>query len=539
MSENKFLKGAAILGIAGIITKVMGIFFRIPLTNWVGADGLSYYSAVYPIYTFFLIISTAGIPVAISRMVSERIAVKNYGGAHKVFKVSVMLMGVIGLVSFILVYFGADFIQDVFLKHPDTKYSLEAVAPSLFLVPIMSAYRGYFQGRQNMNPTAISQLVEQLFRVIFGLGLAYYLLNAGNDKVSAGAIFGGTVGAGAGLATVIIIYLFSLRTIKRYINRNKSRIEPETSKEIIEEILIISVPITIGACILPLINMIDATLVMRRLQATGWSYVESKLLWGRLGGYCSALVGMPQVFVQAIVMSLVPAISASFKVNNRLEVNENISFAMRASMIIGFPCTLGMIVLAKPILLLLYPSQVEEATQAVPTLIIMCVSIVFLSAMQTLTGALQGIDKQMIPVKTLAIGAVIKVVVTYILVGIPFINVNGAPIGTILAYIVSMVLNILYLKRYANVKLDNMLTFIKPLIASIIMGISTWLVYKIIFFIIKSNTVATLLAIVFGVLIYGLLILFMGIITLKEIEKLPKGEKISALVKRTVRKLIK
>lgn len=539
MSENKFLKGAAILSIAGIITKVMGIFFRIPLTNWVGADGLSYYSAVYPIYTFFLIISTAGIPVAISRMVSERIAVKNYGGAHKVFRVSVMLMGTIGLVSFVLVYFGADFIQDVLLKHPDTKYSLQAVAPSLFLVPIMSAYRGYFQGRQNMNPTAVSQLAEQLFRVLIGLGLAYYLLSSGNDKVSAGAIFGGTVGAGAGLFTVIIIYLLSLNTIKRYINRNKSRIEPETSKDIVKRILIIAVPITIGACILPLINMIDSMVVMRRLQATGWSYGESKLLWGRLGGYCSSLVGMPQVFVQAIVMSLVPAISAGFKVNNKVQVNENISFAMRAAMIIGFPCTLGMTVLAKPILLLLYPNQVAEATQAVPTLIIMCVSIVFLSAMQTLTGALQGIDKQMVPVKTLAIGAVIKVVVTYILVGIPAINVNGAPIGTILAYVVSTILNILYLKKYADCKLDNRLTFTKPLIASVIMGIITFIVYKILYFILRSNAIATLLAIGAGMIVYGLLVLLMGIITLKEIEKLPKGDKVAGYVKRTVRKIIK
>ena len=158
MSQNKFLKGAAILGIAGIIVKVMGVFFRIPLTNWVGADGISYYSSVYPIYTFFLILSTAGIPVAVSRMVSERIAVSNYGGAHKVFHTALWFLSLLGFVTFAIVYFGAGFIESHVLKNEGTMMALQAIAPALFIVPVMSAYRGYFQGRQNMNPTAISQL---------------------------------------------------------------------------------------------------------------------------------------------------------------------------------------------------------------------------------------------------------------------------------------------------------------------------------------------------------------------------------------------
>ncbi len=535
MSENKFLKGAAVLGIAGIFTKVLGMFFRIPLTNWVGAEGLSYYGAVYPIYTFFLILSTAGIPVAISRMVSERIAVKNYGGAHKVFRTSVWLMGSIGMASFLIVYFGAGFIEKVVLKNPGTIYSLQAIAPSLLIVPIMAAYRGYFQGRQNMNPTAISQLIEQLFRVIVGLGLAYYLIKAGFPAVSAGAIFGGTAGAGVGLFVVILIYLMSYKTIKRYINRNKSHIEDEKSSDIVKKMLTIAVPITIGACILPLVNAIDAMLVLRRLQAAGWTLIESKLLWGRLAGYVSALVGMPQVLIQAIVMSLVPAIAASYKLNNHKEVEQNIGFAMRASMIIGFPCAMGMLALSKPILLLLYPRQVEEATGAVPTLMIMCISIIFLSTMQTLTGALQGIDKQMIPVKNLAIGALAKVVVTYILLGIKFININGAPIGTIVAYFVATVLNMRYIRRVAGVKLDMGLTFVRPFIASGIMGVAAWLMYKLSFMIIRSNALSTMAAIGVGAIMYGILIMYMGVITKDEIAKLPKGDKIVKAIGRFVK----
>ena len=163
MASNKFLKGAAVLGVAGILVKVMGMFFRLPLTNWIGAEGMSYYSSVYPIYVFFLTISTAGIPVAISKMVSERVVVNNYEGAHKVFHTSLWLMAAFGFVSYMIVHLGSGFIEDTILKNPGTSYSLEAIAPSLFLVPIMATYRGYFQGRQNMNPTAISQFFEQLF----------------------------------------------------------------------------------------------------------------------------------------------------------------------------------------------------------------------------------------------------------------------------------------------------------------------------------------------------------------------------------------
>ena len=239
MSKNSFLKGAAILGIAGIIVKVMGVFFRIPLTMWIGENGMSYYGSVYPIYTLFLIISTAGIPVAISRMVSERIAVKNYAGAHKVFQISVWLMAALGFISFCIVYFNAGFIEESILRNPGSRLSLEAIAPSLILVPIMSAYRGYFQGRQNMNPTAVSQLFEQLFRVVVGLGLAYFLLDAGYEAVCAGATFGSTAGAGAGLFIVVIIYLLSLKTRKRYIRRNKSHSEIESSWSIVKKILII------------------------------------------------------------------------------------------------------------------------------------------------------------------------------------------------------------------------------------------------------------------------------------------------------------
>lgn len=534
-NSNKFLKGAAVLAVAGLLVKVMGVFFRVPLTNWVGAEGMSYYSSVYPFYTFFLLLSTAGIPVAISRMISERTAVKNYGGAHKVFNVSVWLLGGIGFVSFLIVHFGAGFIENVVLNNPGTKYALQAIAPSLFLVPIMAAYRGYFQGRQNMNPTAVSQLLEQFFRVSVGLLLGHYLIRAGYDKFAAGAIFGCTAGAGAGLAIAIAIYFLNRRVIMSQIHRHRSFEYEESWQKIVKEILLIAIPITIGSCINPLVNAIDSMMVMRRLQAAGFTLLESRVLFGKLGGYCASIVGMPQVLIQAIVMSLVPAIAAGYKVGNHEEVRFNMQYAMKMTMIIGFPCAVGMIALAHPILLLLYPMQAEEVAETAAVFAIMSISTIFMSPMITLTGALQGIDRQMLPVKNMAIGAVAKVVVTFILVGIRFVNVNGASIGTIVFYIVATVLNIRDVKREADVEFDAKITYIKPLISSVVMGVAAFVAYRVLMLILHSNAICCLLAIFVGVVVYGVMVLATNTITLDEISRLPKGDKLVRIAGKFVR----
>lgn len=536
-SSSKFLKGAAILGIAGIIVKCMGVFFRIPVTLWIGADGMSYYNSVYPIYTFFLILSTAGIPVAISRMVSERIANNNYEGAHKVFNIAVYLLSIIGLVSFLIVYFGASFIEKSILHNEGTIYAIQSIAPSLLLVPIMAAYRGYFQGRQIMGPTAISQLFEQLFRVGVGLVLCRVLMSAGNQFAASGAIFGCTAGAAVGLIVIILIYLKNRKTIKKQIRDNKEFFVNEKTKDIIKKILVIAIPITIGACILPLVNAIDSMMVMPRLQKTGWTLEESRFLWGLLGGYVSSLVGMPQVFIQAIVMSLVPAIAASYALKDSRQVQENTKFALRAAMLIGTPCAAGMFALSHPILKLLYPTaeRAGEVDQAAPILMIMSISIIFLSIMQTLTGALQGIDKQMIPVKNLLIGAVFKVVVTFILVGFNFINVKGAPIGTIVCYIVASILNIKDVEKYAKVKFDPIMTYGRPIVASTGMGIVAFAIYKFFFLITGVNSFSCLVAVIAGVVTYGILIFAIKAITLDELRRLPKGEKLAKIASKFVR----
>lgn len=538
MSNSKILKGTAILGIAGIIVKILGAVFKVPLTALIGTEGMAYYGYAYPLYSLFLVISTAGIPVAISRMVSERTAINDYVGVQKVFKVSRLLLLGIGVFAFAFCFFGAEFMAEHVFKNMGAVMPIKAIAPALIFVPVMSAYRGYFQGRQNMNPTAISQFVEQIFRVAIGLLLAYVLVGKGIEIAAAGATFGATVGSIAGLAIIMLIYGLNKKAINYHIRKSRAsgqRHPKETTANILKQIIFIAVPITIGASILPLVNFADSAIVTRRLLDGGFSEFEAGQLWGQLSGFCYTMIGLPQVITQAVAVAMVPAIAAAYKFKNQTEIHENISLGMRASMIIGMPCAAGMMALAEPILLLLFSSEAASASSAAPTLAIMCVTIPLMALLQTSNGILQGINKQVLPMKNLAIGAVVKVIVTYILVAIPSLNIKGAAIGSIFVYAIALVLNLRDVKKYTKIKSDIMLLYIKPTIASVIMGICAFASYKLTFGLLHSNAVATMFAVLIGVIVYGALILITKSITKDEIRRLPKGDKLVKILDKFIK----
>lgn len=535
MSGNKILRGAAVLGIAGLMVKLLGAFFRIPLQALIGEEGMAYYGYAYPLYSLFLVIATAGIPVAISRLVSEKIALKDYEGAHRVFKVSGWMLFFIGLFSFAVCYFGAEFISEHVIGDMGALKPLKAIAPALIFVPVMSAFRGYFQGRQNMNPTAVSQFVEQIFRVGVGLALAYALLDVSLDLAAAGATFGATAGSVAGLLVIVLIYFMSKKVINYNIKKNRSHGARESSKSIIKQILIIAVPITIGSSILPLVNAADSMLVTRRLLDGGFSIDEARILWGQLSGYCNTMVGLPQVITQSVAIAMVPAVAGAFRIGQKNEVHENVNLGIRASMIIGMPCAIGIMALAEPILLLLFPKEPAGVASAAPTLMIMCISVALMSVLQTTTGILQAINKQMIPVKNMAIGAVGKVVLTYILVAIPALNIKGAAIGSIFVYAVALVLNMQAVIKYTGTRVNMSLAFVKPTAASLIMGICAFASYKLIYMVLESNTMATMIAILIGIIVYGVLILGLRAITKEEIERIPGGYKLAKILDKFIK----
>ena len=539
MANSKILKGTAILGIAGIFVKILGAVFRLPLTALIGTEGMAYYGYAYPLYSLFLVIATAGIPVAISRMVSEKIAYNDFSGAQRVFRVSRWLLLAIGVFAFAVCFFGAELIAKYVSKDMGAVLPIKAIAPALIFVPVMSAYRGYFQGRQNMNPTAISQFIEQIFRVAVGLILASVMVAQGLEMAAAGATFGATVGSIAGLLIIMLIYALNKKAINYHIRQSRQihteRRKKEKTMAIVKQILIIAIPITIGASILPLVNFADSAIVTRRLLDGGFTDVEARELWGQLSGYCNTMVGLPQVLTQAVAVAMVPAIAAAYKLRNRAEIDENINLGMRISMIIGMPCAAGMIALAEPILLLLFSSEAASAISAAPTLMVMCLGVPLMALLQTTNGILQGVNRQVLPMKNLAIGAVAKIILTYVLVAIPSLNIKGAAIGSVFVYGIALILNLRDMKRYTKVRVDFMLTYIKPTAASVIMGVCAFASYKILFGALGSNSLATLGAVVVGVIVYAVLILATKAITKEEIGRLPKGGKLVKILDKFIK----
>lgn len=531
--KKTFLQGALIMGLAGVVIKFMGAIFRIPLGNIIGDTGLAYYQGAYPIYVFLLTLSTAGIPTAISKMISEKSATDEYAEAHRIFRASFALMLGIGIATSAILFFGAGFICQI-IKNPGAYYSMRTIAPALLFVPIMAAFRGYFQGMQNMAPTATSQVVEQFFRVVFGLALAILLLPKGLEVAAAGASSGASFGGLFGGIAIFLIYLKKRKSIMRSIREGVRKTKASTGS-IIKRVLIISIPVTIGASIMAIMNFIDSALVMRRLQnGAGFTPEVAEQLYGQLSGMVASIINFPQVISMGIAVSLVPVISAAFQRRDMDFVHKNVELGLRTAILIGMPCSLGIMVLAKPIMLLLYPMQQASAISSSSCLFIMGIGVIFLSTVQTLTGMLQGIGRVSIPVINLGIGAVAKIVCTIVLVGIPSINVKGAAFGTVLAYVIAATLDYIAVKKYTRTRFNPGLTFVKPTIASVLMAAAVFGVYKGAS-LVAGNAISTILAVLAGVAVYGVVIIAIKGITAEEMKMLPKGNKIAKIVEKIQR----
>lgn len=524
--KRDFIKGAVILSISGILVKLLGAALRIPIANKLG-EGMAYYNVAYTIYAIFLVLATAGIPVAVSRMVSERTAVGNEAGARKVFVTALKLMAVIGAAAFAICFFGADLIAFV-IDIPGSQNSLRSIAPALCIVPLLAAFRGYFQGQQDMRPTAVSEVCEQVVRVAAGLGLGFYLYDEGLDIAAAGATFGAVAGAAAGMSVMGLIYWRRRRQCRKTAERlgddvcNASA-RTESSVEILKKIAWIAVPIVIGAEIMPLMSAIDTTLVVSRLKDTGWEAGAALNLYNQYGAYCDTLISLPQTFTQAIAVSLVPSIAAFYWQGRKGKVQENIQISMRMTMLLACPCAVGLFVLAEPILLLLYFNQRENALQAVPTLQVMTIGVILLAVVQTTTGALQSVGRQMKPVRNMAVGAVLKAVLTYVLVGIPAIHVKGAALGTSGAYLAALILNLYEVKKETGVHFPFLQTYVKPMAASVIMGLCAYGSYNVISAW-AGNAAGVFGSILLSIGAYCVLVLRMKAVSPAELSALPGGE---------------
>lgn len=506
MKKQSLVKATFILGFAGMFAKFLGLFFRWPLQMIMGDEGVGYYQMSYPLYLCFISVAS-GIPVAVSKLVSEYNAVGNNKKVVQVLKEAMELMFVLGVgFTAICLIFSK---QMVYLFRWDEKsyYAFICMLIAPIFIAIMSPLRGFFQGLQNMTPTAISQVLEQIGRVVVGVGLAVVLLPKGLEYAAGGAALGAAAGGMAGGAYLIAKYRKARREF--YIGK------VENDSSVMQGVIHTAIPISVGAAVGSIMALIDSMLVPRKLLEAGFTSRQATIMYGQLSAKASILVNVPLTLSMALCASLVPIIAESYSLKKSNELKSKIDMSLKISMVIGLPSFMGLYMLAQPILNLIFPGQ----SQGCKILQYLAISIPFIIISQTSTSILQGVGTVYKPVINLAVGCAVKVIVTYMLVSIPEINIYGAVLGSILGYVSAAILNVICVKKTLKIHMNFYDILVKPAIASIIMIIPVVFIYINVYNYTVSSRLACLIAVFAGVAIYGAAIFVLGIFKYRYVKE--------------------
>ena len=533
-SNSAFIRGAAILAVTGLAARAIGAVFRIVLAAILGDEGIGLYQYAYPIYSTLLVLSTAGIPVALSKIMAEKIALNDHREAFRVFKIAFILLTLSGIVISLLLLLGAEFIALVVVKDSQAVYPIVAIAPAIFFVTVMASLRGFFQGQQNMAPTAASQLLEQLVRVIFSISLVIFLLPTGLEFAAAGATSGAAAGGLAGLLMLAALFWRKRQQFLSLADQQQGH-KPDSVSRIIGRIFSLAIPVTIGGLVIPLISLIDLAVVPRQLQATGFDLETARALYGQLTGMAGSVVYFPNVVALALSISLVPAISEAYALKNSALIKSRTAIAIKLTVLFAFPAALGLYLLAEPITVLLFNNA--DAGYA---LAYMSWSVIPLCLYVTTTGLIQGLGRPIIPAFNMLYGGIVKTILAWYLTAIPSLNVGGAALASVVGIGVAALLNIYYVARYTGWRGNLRELLILPGLA---VGAMSVVVYCSFIWINhfagpylsagRLNGLATLVAIALGLLIYGLILLLSGSLNKEELRMVPLvGLKLAALADR-------
>lgn len=544
MSKTKgqnYMHGAAILAVGVVIMKILGFIYKIPLGNILGDEGFSMFTSAYNIYYVFFTLATAGLPVALSRLVAEADANGRARQEEKTFRVALVTFFVIGVVFALILWCFPNWLADNYLENPDAALSIRAMAPSILLVCLVSAYRGYCQGNGNMLPTTVDEVLEVLFKVISGLILASVIMNMGLGKpaASAGAIFGVSIGSVVSLLYMVVYKRRNYNILaapytggRAYNDIPEDDDDVDSALTIVRRILTIGIPIAFGACIMALLNSVDSKLCMNRLQtAAGFSYYEAKVLYG-VYGKAMTLFNLPAAFITPLTISIVPAISGAYARGNRAEAMKTAEDSMRISAAIALPMGVGLAVMSKPIMNLLYPNS----NAAGPGLLsIMGIASFFVCLVLMENAVLQASGKEKLTMLTLISGGVIKIVVNWFLVAQRGINIYGAPIGTLVSYFIMAVMDFIFLCVTLRETPRMLRIFAGPVGASLLMGASAWAVYGLAGRFLGTGSylgmvAAAGLAILVAVIVYLVSVVALRVITKEDMSLIPGGEKVAKIL---------
>ncbi len=528
MSEKakSVAKGISILGVAGIICKVVGLLFSIPL-NMISDGGAvesgdvaSVFYLVYPTYTLLLTISSAGLPVAVSRMVAGFLARDDVRNARNTFKAAlIMLLSIGGAFSVLMLLLNGVLVSMVGVKEASLGYY--AIAPCVMIVCVLSAFRGFIQGQQNMLPTAVSQLIEQVGKVFLSLPLAWIGVNVYHSLEigAAGALLGITLAEIIAMAYMIIRY---------YVKRKEYNALPQSPDEkpipgrtLLHRLVLISIPITISACIIPLSGFIDSAMMIKRMMHAGLEEAAALERYGAFTSVVIRLINIPTALALAISISLVPGVSARFAVKDMDGVRRESHTGMRYAFLIGFPCSVGMSLLARPIVAFFYDGVFsdQKIRLAAELLTFSAMTVVLFTVVQATSSILQGLRRQWIPMVTMVIGVTVKIILNYILIGTPGIDIHGGPYASIACYGIVMVINMVYVCKYAEMRLRWMDWIVRPGLAAAVMGVAVWGLKKLL----PGGRISTVICVAGGVIIF-----FAAAVLLKAVTK----DDLNAIVRR-------
>ena len=515
-TQKSIVGGMTVLSIAGLICKIVGALYRIPLAWIVGEEGLGTYQLVFPTYNMLLTISSAGLPVAISRMVSFTLAKDDPRNARRIFRTALSMLAAFGFIAMILMIVMSPALA-LRSGDPSTQPGFVAIAPALLLVCLMSALRGFMQGQQNMVPTAISQLIEQVGKVFVALPLAWFGMRISTAYAAAGVLLGTSIAEGAALIYMIVVYRRKRAAFHNLPQNENEELMPR--KTLLKRLTTLSVPITIGACIVPIAGFIDSGLLLNRLMDAGIEYSEALALYGRYSGYVITLINVPTALAIAIAMSLVPSISGAIARGDGEAVRRNSAMGLRLSFGIGLPCSIGMCVLSSELLDLIYHFNTPEALQVTAQLLsVSSLTIVLFTVVQSTSGILQGMRKQRIPMYTLIAGVAVKIFHNYTLIGMPDINIHGAPLASIACYTVSMVPNLYFVHKYTGLKFDFWNMIGRPGAASLLMGVVLYFAIRLL----PQGAFWTLVLVGIGVAAYAGFALLFGAITKEDLAPITR-----------------
>lgn len=540
-TRQNYMHGAAILAVGVVIMKVLGFIYKVPLGNILGDEGYSMFISSYSIYNIFFTLATAGLPVALSRLVAEADANGRAAQEEKTFRVARWVFFVIGLVFSGILFFFPNWLAGTYLENPDAALSVRAMAPAILLVCIVSAYRGYCQGNGNMIPTTVDEVLEVLFKVVAGLALSTLFIRMGKGLPmgSAGAILGVSVGSVVSLGYMVwykrkhyaelsSAYTAGVRAPDDTPDDDNT-VDP--TKKIIRDILVIGTPIALGASIMAILNSVDSKLCMNRLQsAAGFNYQQAKVLYG-VYGKAQTIFNLPAAFITPLTISVIPAIAGTIARRDRDSAAKISEDSMRISAVLSLPMGVGLAVLSYPIMNVLYPNSHEAGPGL---LAIMGVASFFVCITLIENAVLQANGYERVPMYSMITGSIVKIAVNWFLVARPGINIYGAPVGTLAGYITMCIMNYVFLCRALPKRPRISRILLRPFASSAIMGAGAWGLYGIAAHFAGGSRIgmalAMFLAIGVGVVLYLICTVTLRTVTAEDMRMIPGGEKIAGIL---------